>query len=87
MSNLSNASEDYKNKTVPKYHDVLEKYYSEREGPYLLGDEVSYADFAVYMSIDNDTRTKTIPVSYSKVCQRVLANTTSSPSFQTPFLS
>ncbi|CEI62384.1 unnamed protein product [Fusarium venenatum] len=60
-SNLSNASEDYKNKTVPKYYDLLEKYYSEREGPYLLGDEVSYADFAVYMSIDNDTRTKTIP--------------------------
>ncbi|KAM0378845.1 hypothetical protein ACHAPY_006565 [Fusarium culmorum] len=66
VSNLSNASEDYKNKTVPKYHDVLEKYYCEREGPYLLGDEVSYADFAVYMSIDNDTRTKSIPVSYSK---------------------
>ncbi|QPC71181.1 hypothetical protein HYE68_001933 [Fusarium pseudograminearum] len=61
VSNLSNASEDYKNKTVPKYHDVLEKYYSERKGPYLLGDEVSYADFAVYMSIDNDTRTKSIP--------------------------
>ncbi|RGP81241.1 glutathione s-transferase p 10 [Fusarium longipes] len=60
-SNLSNASEDYKNKTVPKYYELLEKYYSDREGPYLLGDEVSYADFAVYMSIDNDTRTKTIP--------------------------
>ncbi|RGP74631.1 glutathione s-transferase p 10 [Fusarium sporotrichioides] len=60
-SNAGKASEDYKNKTVPKYYDLLEKYYSEREGPYLLGDEVTYVDFAVFMSIDNDTRTKTLP--------------------------
>ncbi|KAL4732022.1 hypothetical protein ACLX1H_001027 [Fusarium chlamydosporum] len=61
VSNLNNASESYKNTTVPDYHDLLDKYYSDREGPYLLGDEISYADFAVYMSLDNDTRTKSIP--------------------------
>ncbi|KAF5657684.1 glutathione s-transferase p 10 [Fusarium heterosporum] len=60
-SNLSNPSEDFKNKTVPKYYDLIAQYYSDREGPYLLGDQVSYIDFAVYMSIDNDIRTKTSP--------------------------
>ncbi|KAH7184719.1 uncharacterized protein B0J16DRAFT_319518 [Fusarium flagelliforme] len=61
VSNLKNASEEYKNNTVPTFHERLEQYYSDREGPYLLGNEVSYADFAVYMSIDNDTRTKSLP--------------------------
>ncbi|KAF4966887.1 hypothetical protein FSARC_5500 [Fusarium sarcochroum] len=61
VPNLSNPSDEFKDKTVPKYYDVIAQYYSDREGPYLLGNEVSYADFAVYQSIDNDTRTKTIP--------------------------
>lgn len=62
VANLSGATDEYKNEYLPKYYDLIAKYYSDREGPYLLGDEVSYADFAVYQSIDNDTRTKTIPV-------------------------
>ncbi|KAJ4251454.1 hypothetical protein NW762_011437 [Fusarium torreyae] len=61
VPNLSNPSDEFKDKIVPEYYDVLAQYYSDREGPYLLGNEVSYADFAVYQSIDNDTRTKTIP--------------------------
>ncbi|KAF5974878.1 glutathione S-transferase P 10 [Fusarium coicis] len=61
VANLSGATDEYKNEYLPKYYDLIAKYYSDREGPYLLGDEVSYADFAVYQSIDNDTRTKTIP--------------------------
>ncbi|KAM0543989.1 hypothetical protein ACHAPJ_012014 [Fusarium lateritium] len=61
VPNLSNPSDEFKDKIVPEYYEVLAQYYSDREGPYLLGNEVSYADFAVYQSIDNDTRTKTIP--------------------------
>ncbi|KAF5023467.1 hypothetical protein F66182_4467 [Fusarium sp. NRRL 66182] len=61
VSNLGKPSDDFKDKTVPKYYHLLAQYYADREGPYLLGDQVSYADFAVYQSIDNDTRTKTIP--------------------------
>lgn len=48
---------------VPTYYDLLAQYYSDVDGPYLLGDKITYADFAVYQSIDNDTRTGTIPVS------------------------
>ncbi|KAF5620795.1 tol [Fusarium sp. NRRL 52700] len=61
VANLKGATDEYKNECLPKYYDLIAKYYSDREGPYLLGDEVSYADFAIYQSIDNDTRTKTIP--------------------------
>ncbi|KAF9768019.1 hypothetical protein IL306_014736 [Fusarium sp. DS 682] len=58
---LSGPTEEYKEKFLPKYYDVIAQYYSDREGPYLLGNEISYADFAIYQSIDNDTRTKTLP--------------------------
>ncbi|KAH7224263.1 uncharacterized protein BKA55DRAFT_584351 [Fusarium redolens] len=61
VANLSGATDEYKNKFLPKYYDLIAQYYSDREGPYLLGNEVSYTDFAIYQSIDNDTRTKTIP--------------------------
>ncbi|KAM0458903.1 hypothetical protein ACHAPV_005893 [Trichoderma viride] len=35
--------------------------YAEIDGPYLLGDKITYADFAVYQSLDNDQRTGTLP--------------------------
>ncbi|KAF7555787.1 hypothetical protein G7Z17_g1929 [Cylindrodendrum hubeiense] len=58
---LDKVTDQYKNEYVQKYYDVLDQYYSERGGPYLLGDTISYADFAVYQSIDNDERIKTLP--------------------------
>ncbi|KAL7934689.1 glutathione S-transferase [Trichoderma chlorosporum] len=61
VANLGKSTEEYKNDTVPKYYDVLAQYYAEIEGPYLLGDKITYADFAVYQSIDNDLRTGTLP--------------------------
>ncbi|KAF5025836.1 hypothetical protein F66182_2058 [Fusarium sp. NRRL 66182] len=61
VTNLMGPNSDYKEKTTPAYYEHVGKYYADREGPYLLGNEVSYADFAVYMSIDNDTRTGTLP--------------------------
>jgi glutathione S-transferase len=54
---------EYKETIAPQYYDLIGRYYADREGPYLLGDEISYTDFAVYVSIDNDARTKTLPVS------------------------
>lgn len=62
VANLGNPIEEYKNDIAPQYYDVLAQYYSESEGPYLLGDKITYADFAVYQSIDNDQRTGTLPV-------------------------
>jgi glutathione S-transferase len=52
---------------VPTYYNVLSEYYSKQDGPYLLGDRVTYADFAVYQSIDNDEKTGTLPVSFAPV--------------------
>ncbi|KAL2856639.1 glutathione S-transferase [Aspergillus pseudoustus] len=63
VANLKGGATDYKSKTTPEYYNIIGQYYAEREGPYLLGDKVTYADFAVYQSIDNDRRTGTLPES------------------------
>ena len=60
--NLGKNSPEFKEKHAPAYYDLIAKYYSDREGPYLLGDRVTYVDFAIYQSIDNDRRTGTLPV-------------------------
>ena len=69
MANLKGVTEPYKKEYVPKYYDLIAKYYSDVNGPYLLGDKITYADFAVYQSIDNDTRIGTIPVSAMSISQ------------------
>ncbi|KAL2872491.1 glutathione S-transferase [Aspergillus lucknowensis] len=61
VANLKGATEEYKNEVVPKYYNLLAQYYAEREGPYLLGEKITYADFAVYQSIDNERRIGTLP--------------------------
>jgi glutathione S-transferase len=61
VANLDGATPEYKNDFVPKYYRLVGKYYSDREGPYLLGDRITYTDFAIYQSIDNDRRTGTLP--------------------------
>lgn len=66
VANLKNPTDDYKNKVVPEYYNVLSRHYNDRGGPFLLGTRVTYADFAVYQSIDNDERTGTL------VCEAVL---------------
>ncbi|KAH8806132.1 putative glutathione S-transferase [Xylogone sp. PMI_703] len=61
VANIKGATDEYKNKTVPDFYNVLSQYYSERGGPFLLGSKVTYADFAVYQSIDNNEKTGTLP--------------------------
>ncbi|RJE25708.1 hypothetical protein PHISCL_01971 [Aspergillus sclerotialis] len=63
VANLTEKSEKYKNEVAPEYYNLLDKYYRDQAGPYLLGNSVTYADFAVYQSIDNDERTGTLPSS------------------------
>jgi glutathione S-transferase len=67
-SNLSNKTDQYRDEVVPTYYSLMGQYYSDNEGPYLLGDRVTYVDFAVYQSIDNDERTGTLPVSHLFQC-------------------
>jgi glutathione S-transferase len=61
VANLGKKDDAYKDDFVPQYYNLLGQYYNDRGGPYLLGDKVTYADFAVYQSIDNDARTGTLP--------------------------
>ncbi|KAL1994801.1 hypothetical protein VTN49DRAFT_988 [Thermomyces lanuginosus] len=41
---------------LPHFYEVVGKYYNDNAGPYLLGDKITYADFAVYHLLDNDRR-------------------------------
>lgn len=52
---------------MPDYYSILSQYYNDHSGPYLLGNTVTYADFAVYQSIDNDERTGTLLVCFCPV--------------------
>lgn len=61
VANIGNVSDEYKNKFLPNYYAAVAKYYAENKGPYLLGDKITYADFAVYQSIDNDERIGALP--------------------------
>lgn len=62
VANLGEKKPEYKDKYVPEYYSLVAQYYSDFEGPYLLGDKITYVDFAIYQSIDNDRRTGTLPV-------------------------
>ncbi|PNP37767.1 hypothetical protein TGAM01_v201309 [Trichoderma gamsii] len=61
VANIGNVSDEYKTKFLPNYYAAVAKYYAENKGPYLLGDKITYADFAVYQSIDNDERIGALP--------------------------
>lgn len=56
-------TDEYKNNLVPDYYNVVSQYYTERGGPFLLGDKITYTDFAVYGSIDNNERIGALTVS------------------------
>ncbi|KAI8647523.1 hypothetical protein BD408DRAFT_408076 [Parasitella parasitica] len=47
--------EEYTNKTIPAQIDIFEKFYSDRKGPYLLGEKLTYPDFLIYHMIDDNT--------------------------------
>ncbi|KAL4943226.1 hypothetical protein BDV06DRAFT_190526 [Aspergillus oleicola] len=61
VESLHGPTPKYKDTVVPKYYRIIGEYYSETPGPYLLGDKVTYADFAVYQGIDNERRNGTLP--------------------------
>lgn len=48
---------------MPHFYEVVGQYYNDNPGPYLLGDKITYADFAVYHLLDNDRRIGVRPVS------------------------
>ncbi|PTB66205.1 glutathione S-transferase [Trichoderma citrinoviride] len=67
---LKGVTDEYRNKIVPEYYKVISEYYSANNGPYLLGGKVTYADFAVYQSIDNDERIGALPAELPEAVQR-----------------
>ncbi|KIW82037.1 hypothetical protein Z517_05064 [Fonsecaea pedrosoi CBS 271.37] len=54
VTNLSENKPEYKTTTVPLYYGIWDKFYSQHPGPYLLGNTVTYADFAIFQALDND---------------------------------
>ncbi|EGR45740.1 uncharacterized protein TRIREDRAFT_5330 [Trichoderma reesei QM6a] len=70
VASLKGVTDEYRNKIVPEYYNVIAQYYSANNGPYLLGDRITYADFAVYQSIDNDERTGTLPAELPEAVQK-----------------
>jgi glutathione S-transferase len=59
---LTKKTDEYKNEVLPRYLNVIAHHYSENGGPYLLGEKITYADFAVYQSLDNNKRIGLLPV-------------------------
>ncbi|KAH7159784.1 glutathione S-transferase [Dactylonectria estremocensis] len=70
VNQLGGLTDEYKNEYLTKYYDIVDQYYSEQDGPYLLGDKISYADFAIYQSIDNDERIKALPAKLPAAVQK-----------------
>ncbi|KAE8344905.1 hypothetical protein BDV24DRAFT_148744 [Aspergillus arachidicola] len=61
VNNLGNVTDKFRNEVVPDYYNVLGRFYAQQEGPYLLGERITYTDFVVYQSIDNDSQIGTLP--------------------------
>ncbi|GAB1192540.1 hypothetical protein APSETT444_001732 [Aspergillus pseudonomiae] len=73
VSNLGNVTDKFKNEYVPNYYNVLATFYAQKEGPYLLGERITYTDFVVYQSIDNDSQIGTLPASLPEPLTRLRA--------------
>lgn len=72
---MRKPTDEYKNHYVPNYYQALSQYYSDRDGPFLLGNRITYADFAVFQSIDNDEKIGTLPVCENTPSERHAFNT------------
>ncbi|KAI9253400.1 glutathione S-transferase [Phascolomyces articulosus] len=49
---------EYSETQAPKHYSRFERIYGTNEGPFILGSEISYADFMVYHTIDDQKRTQ-----------------------------
>ncbi|OQE24137.1 hypothetical protein PENFLA_c010G10283 [Penicillium flavigenum] len=56
VKNIANATDHFKNEFAPNYYSLLEGFYAQHDGPYLLGERITYADFAIFQSIHNNTK-------------------------------
>ncbi|OCT44697.1 Glutathione S-transferase P 10 [Cladophialophora carrionii] len=63
VANLSGKAPNYKSETVPYFYSIWDKLYSRNAGPYLLGNQVTYVDFAVFQALDNDEAVGAAPAS------------------------
>lgn len=61
VTQLSSKTDKYKNETAPAFYKQVALFYAERSGPFLLGDKVTYADYAIYQSIDNNEKLGILP--------------------------
>ncbi|KAI7860531.1 class gamma glutathione S-transferase [Circinella umbellata] len=52
--------EEYEKNDGIKHLSRMERYYGVNEGPYVLGTEISYVDFMVYHTLDDQKRTQNL---------------------------
>ncbi|KAI9245365.1 glutathione S-transferase, partial [Phascolomyces articulosus] len=50
--------EEYKTKVADKHYSRFDYVYGLHDGPYILGNEITYVDFLTYHIIDSDARNK-----------------------------
>ncbi|KAI7890511.1 glutathione S-transferase [Mucor mucedo] len=59
------ASKNYKENIRPQFHNTFNDILSDTKGPFLLGENISYADFALYHILEDDiegeVNVKTLP--------------------------
>ncbi|KAJ5449846.1 glutathione S-transferase [Penicillium daleae] len=72
VANRRKPTDDYQNEYVPNYYRVLSQYYSDCGGPFLLGDRITYADFVVFQSIDNDEKIGTLPKNLPTAMEKLI---------------
>ncbi|GAD93155.1 hypothetical protein PVAR5_1761 [Paecilomyces variotii No. 5] len=72
VNQLKGVTKEYKDDFIPKYYNVISQYYTDVDGPYLLGNKITYADFAVYQSIDNDKRIGTAPSALPSALEKLV---------------
>jgi prostaglandin-H2 D-isomerase / glutathione transferase len=65
VAQIHNKTDKYKNETAPAFYKQIAIYYAENNGPFLLGDKVTYVDYAVYQSLDNNEKLGILPVSHT----------------------
>ncbi|KAL2209670.1 glutathione S-transferase [Sarocladium strictum] len=71
---VSGVTDEYKNETAPRAIRVFDSYYKEHSGPFLLGDRITYVDFAVYQILHNDSAAGAqpeIPASLKKLQEAI----------------
>ncbi|KAL7928132.1 glutathione S-transferase [Trichoderma chlorosporum] len=57
VTHLITKTAEYKKTIAPDYYRISDQYYSKNGGPYLLGNKLTYVDFAVFQMLYDNKKT------------------------------